>query len=98
VSQTNEIVSVWKYSAERGYPVPSLGRDKLLMKILPYLERYQVYSRGRFGAWKYEVSNQDHCFMQGFELVNRLFNGEEEATILHPDLVNRRKASVRQQT
>ena len=40
-----------------------------------------IYSRGRFGMWKYEVSNTDHTLMQGVELVNRLLLGEPEATI-----------------
>ena len=40
-----------------------------------------VLSRGRFGAWKYEVSNQDHSFMQGVEAVAHLLNGDREATV-----------------
>jgi hypothetical protein len=40
-----------------------------------------VYSRGRFGAWKYEVGNMDHSFMQGVEVVDRLLNETEEYTL-----------------
>src|SRR6185436_10734134 len=40
-----------------------------------------IYSRGRFGMWKYEVSNTDHTLMQGVELINRLLLDEPEATI-----------------
>ncbi|MDB5295227.1 MAG: UDP-galactopyranose mutase, partial [Phycisphaerales bacterium] len=47
----------------------------------PYLEQHAVYSRGRFGMWKYEVANTDHSLMQGVELVNRLILGEPEQTI-----------------
>ena len=69
-------------------PLPSITRDEVLSVVLPELERREVYSRGRFGAWKYEVSNQDHSLMQGVELVNRLAAGREEVTLHNPALVN----------
>jgi len=47
-----------------------------------------VFSRGRFGGWKYEVSNQDHSFMQGVELVDRLVRGEPEITYFDPARAN----------
>ena len=49
--------------------------------MIPYLEQHDIYSRGRFGMWKYEVANTDHTLMQGVELVNRLLLGEPETTI-----------------
>ena len=63
-------------------------RDEFLRPILNELEQHRTFSRGRFGAWKYEVSNQDHSFMQGVELVNRLVQGEPETTIANPECVN----------
>lgn len=42
------------------------------------LEKNSIYSRGRFGGWKYEVSNQDHCFIQGKELLDRIVFNEPE--------------------
>ena len=50
--------------------------------------------QGRFGAWKYEVSNQDHSFAQGYECVNRLVRGgdqECEPTLNDPNAVNARR-------
>ena len=47
-----------------------------------------IYSRGRFGAWKYEVGNQDHSFMQGVEIAGRLLSGAPELTLWFPALVN----------
>jgi len=85
----DQIVSTWQYRAQRGYPVPSKGRDQHLTCIHQRLERQSIYSRGRFGAWQYEVSNQDHSFMQGVEVVNRILRGEPEVTIPTPELANR---------
>ena len=42
----------------------------------------------RFGGWKYEVSNQDHSFMQGAELAGRLVRGTPEVTYLDPARAN----------
>jgi protoporphyrinogen oxidase len=84
-----ELVSDWYCFKEYGYPTPSLDRDIALGQILPALEAHGVFSRGRFGAWKYEVSNQDHSFMQGVELIERLISCGEEVTVWHPEQVNR---------
>ena len=82
------IVSTWTYSAGHGYPTPSVGRDEILQVVLPGLEKLGVYSRGRFGAWKYEVSNQDHSLMQGVELADCLVHGTPETTLPFPDVAN----------
>ncbi len=84
-----EVVSLWHQFVDRGYPTPFRGRDQVLERILPVLECHRVYSRGRFGAWKYEVSNQDHSFMQGVEVVDRILGLGEEVTLPHPEIVNR---------
>ncbi len=63
------------------YPVPTLERDRALGIIQPYLESRGVYSRGRFGAWKYEVGNMDHSFMQGVEVVDRILRRSAERTV-----------------
>lgn len=81
ITQENTVESVWNTVIERGYPVPALPRDEFLNTAIPLLESYQIYSRGRFGAWKYEVSNQDHSFMQGVEVAERLLRGTAETTL-----------------
>ena len=83
-----DVLSLWHRREEHGYPTPTVGRDAVLAQVLPALEARHVYSRGRFGAWKYEVSNQDHSFMQGLELVERLLGLGEETTLPHPEIVN----------
>ncbi len=75
------IVSRYLMDIPYSYPVPTLGRDRALAVILPFLESKGVYSRGRFGAWKYEVGNMDHSFMQGVEVVERMLNGGAEPTL-----------------
>jgi len=52
-----------------------------LSAVIPWLEARGIFSRGRFGMWKYEVSNTDHTLMQGVEVVDRLLLGEPERTI-----------------
>ena len=88
ISQDAEVISFWHRREERGYPTPFLGRDKVLDAIRPELEKRRIFSRGRFGAWKYEVSNQDHSFMQGVEAVNRVLDIGEEFTIDRPGYTN----------
>ncbi|HSV15049.1 MAG TPA: FAD-dependent oxidoreductase, partial [Tepidisphaeraceae bacterium] len=75
------IVDTWTYHAKYSYPTPSVERDKILSEAIPFLEKHDIYSRGRFGMWKYEVSNTDHTLMQGVELVNKWYLGEAESTI-----------------
>jgi protoporphyrinogen oxidase len=86
-----EIDHVWHTRLEYGYPVPSLHRDRGLHGIQTLLTTRDVFSRGRFGAWKYEVSNQDHSFAQGVEAIDAWFDGAEEVTLRHPDVVNARR-------
>jgi protoporphyrinogen oxidase len=76
-----DIISTWVYYADYSYPTPTVERDEILAQAIPWLEEQDIYSRGRFGMWKYEVANTDHTLMQGVELVNRLVLGEPETTI-----------------
>lgn len=80
IRDEDEIVSVWSYRAEHGYPTPSLERDDILDSVIPFLDKLGIHSRGRFGGWKYEVSNQDHSFMQGVEWVDWIRRGKAEET------------------
>ncbi|HCC84835.1 MAG TPA: amine oxidase [Candidatus Pacebacteria bacterium] len=98
ITKTDQIVSTWHHTALLGYPTPTLARETVLDGTLKALEAYQIYSRGRFGAWKYEVSNMDHTFMQGVEVVNRLINQTPEVTVWHPQLVNRAHSTSHSQT
>ncbi len=75
-----KIVSRQLLRVPYSYPVPTLGRDAALAVIQPWLAAHDVFSRGRFGAWRYEIGNTDHSVMMGVEVVNRLVNDEPETT------------------
>lgn len=74
--------------ARYGYPIPTLDRDDVIMDVMPKLERHHVYSRGRFGGWKYEVGNMDHSLMQGVEIADKIILGRRETTLFNPNIVN----------
>ena len=81
---THDIVDTHVIEREYTYPIPTLERDAALSAIHPFLESRDIYSRGRFGAWRYEVGNMDHSVAQGVEWANRIVLGEkaEELTYL----------------
>jgi protoporphyrinogen oxidase len=88
IRSRDQVVSTWQYTAEHGYPTPSLERNALLKKIEPALAQSGISSRGRFGAWRYEVSNQDHSFMQGVEWANSVLLDVPETTVRFAETAN----------
>lgn len=94
ISGTSQVSHTWSTRLEYGYPIPSLKRDEALSFLLPALQKEGILSRGRFGAWKYEVSNMDHSFMQGFEAASHLLHGSPELTVWDADFVNTRHPIV----
>ncbi len=85
----DEIVSIYYRRMEYGYPTPSLERDAALSEALPLLKnKYNIWSRGRFGSWKYEVANQDHSCFMGVEAVDNIMFGTKEFTLFYPNLVS----------
>lgn len=40
---------------KHGYPTPTLARDGVLAEALPWLRERGIWSRGRFGSYKYEA-------------------------------------------
>lgn len=87
---TDEIVSTYHRRFDHGYPTPTLEREGVLKQLLPKLQEKDIYSRGRFGSWRYEVGNQDHSFMLGVEAADHIVNGAAELTLNYPDFVNGR--------
>jgi len=87
-SKRDVVVSRYHIRLEHGYPTPFFGRDQLMGPIFDALQSVNILSRGRFGAWKYEVSNQDHSLMQGVEAADHALFGTLEPTFNFPSIVN----------
>ncbi len=88
VLNRGDIDHTWYRSEKKAYPTPSIKRDEHLLPLLTQLQENNIFSRGRFGAWKYEVGNMDHSFMQGVEFVNACTGYAEEMTLWYPGVVN----------
>ena len=95
IKPEDEIVSTYHRAFDHGYPTPSLEREGVLQELLPKLQDMGIYSRGRFGSWRYEVGNQDHSFMLGVEAVDHITSGAVELTLNYPAFVNGRKNTER---
>jgi protoporphyrinogen oxidase len=78
----SRIVSRYHRTVAYSYPIPTLGRDRALATLQPALLEKAIYSRGRFGAWRYEIGNMDHSVMMGVEAVGHALSGEPE-TVFH---------------
>jgi protoporphyrinogen oxidase len=81
ISEQTPILTRFHRRLEYGYPTPWGDRDTVLNAVFPALEERGIFSRGRFGAWRYEVSNQDHSALQGVEVVDHLLLRAPERTV-----------------
>jgi hypothetical protein len=91
IGPNDEVASVYHRRIQHGYPTPSLNRENVLREALPALKRHDVWSRGRFGSYRYEVANQDHSLMLGVEAVDGILFGSREMTLNHANIVNASK-------
>lgn len=66
------------------YPIPTCDRDHHLNILQNFLESKNIFSRGRFGGWRYETGNMDHCLMQGMEIIDRLLLDKKETVYKIP--------------
>jgi hypothetical protein len=73
-----DVVDTHLITREYTYPIPTIRRDDALSVIQPWLESQDIYSRGRFGAWKYEIGNMDHSVTMGAEAADRITKGAPE--------------------
>lgn len=79
------VVSRFVRTIPFGYPVPTVGRDDVLRGADTMLTELGIYSRGRFGGWRYESSNQDYGYLQGRQAVDNALSGAAEDVYWHPE-------------
>jgi UDP-galactopyranose mutase len=73
------VASIHVEEIDYAYPVPTLGRDGALKLIQPWLVERGIFSRGRFGSWRYEIGNMDHAVKMGIDVAGRVLSGAPEA-------------------
>jgi UDP-galactopyranose mutase len=78
VADDAPISSLHTIDVEYAYPVPTLGRDPALAAIQPWLMANDIYARGRFGSWRYEIGNMDHAVKMGIDAARLLVEGRPE--------------------
>ncbi len=88
IDSRERVLHTWVHYVDYGYPTPTPDRDAVLNEVLTEMSKAGILSRGRFGAWRYEVSNMDHSFMQGYEAALHLLCGSPELTVWDPNFVN----------
>jgi len=72
------VVSLFTLDIEYAYPIPTRDRDEALRVVQPWLMERNIYSRGRFGSWKYEIGNMDHAAKMGIDAARLLVEGRPE--------------------
>ena len=72
------IATVHTIDIEHAYPIPTRDRDAALAVVQPWLMAHDVYSRGRFGSWRYEIGNMDHAAKMGIDAAHLLLEGRPE--------------------
>uniref|UniRef100_A0AC35FN91 Amine oxidase domain-containing protein n=1 Tax=Panagrolaimus sp. PS1159 TaxID=55785 RepID=A0AC35FN91_9BILA len=73
IDSEEQVHSIWTKILDYGYPIPTIDRESELQRANNILEKNNIYSRGRFGGWRYETSNQDYSFELGRQVVDKVF-------------------------
>lgn len=72
------IASLHRIDVDYAYPVPTRERDAALAVVQPWLMEHDIYSRGRFGSWRYEIGNMDHAVKMGIDAARFLVEDRPE--------------------
>lgn len=72
------IASLHTIDVEYAYPIPTLDRDPALKLVQSWLMEQNIFSRGRFGSWCYEIGNMDHAAKMGIDVAQHILEGRPE--------------------
>jgi len=72
------VASVCTLDVDYAYPIPTRDRDRALAVVQPWLMERGIFSRGRFGAWRYEIGNMDHAAKMGIDAARNILEGRPE--------------------
>ena len=73
------IVSVHTIDVDYAYPIPTLGPGRGTRgRRSRGSWSATIYSRGRFGSWRYEIGNMDHAAKMGIDAARLLVEGRPE--------------------
>jgi protoporphyrinogen oxidase len=78
VDDAPQVASIHVEDIPYAYPVPTLERDDALALLQPWLEERHIYSRGRFGTWRYEIGNMDHATKMGVDVARAIVQHQPE--------------------
>jgi UDP-galactopyranose mutase len=78
VDEAAPVVSIHEVDVPYAYPIPTLERDAALAVVQPWLMERSIYSRGRFGSWRYEIGNMDHAVKMGSDVARLLLEATPE--------------------
>ena len=78
VEDDQTVASTHAIDVDYAYPVPTVGRDRALAVIQPWLMERNIFSRGRFGSWRYEMGNMDHAVKMGVDVARHIVEGRPE--------------------
>jgi UDP-galactopyranose mutase len=78
VGSGQPVASVHVEQIDYAYPIPTLDLDRTLQTIQTWLMGRGIFSRGRFGSWRYEIGNMDHAVKMGVDLARALVNDSRE--------------------
>ena len=70
LDRDSKIIVVKVNKIKYAYPIYNFERAHTVKELLPFLEKHNVFSIGRFGAWEY--SSIEDCFIQSKELIGKI--------------------------